>query len=74
MEGTIGGVKQSAEDAVTGGPTPYIADVQRGSYVPTTITTPQQMQFQSAPYVQHAQAAALDPNVYTMYMTTVGSV
>ena len=74
MEGTIGGVKQSAEDAVTGGPTPYIADVQRGSYVPTTITTPQQMQFQSAPYVQHAQAAALDPNVYTRYMTTVGSV
>jgi len=75
MEGVESGARQKAEDTITGREDPkYIADIQRGSFAPTPITTPQQLQFQAAPYVQHAQAAAFDPNVYARYMTTVGSI
>jgi len=75
IEGVESGARKKAEDTITGREDQkYIADIQRGSYAPTPITTPQQLQFQAAPYVQHAQEAAFDPNVYARYMTTVGSI
>jgi len=73
MEGIEAGAREEGEDLITGEDPVPVAPISRGAYTPTPIMTPQQLQFQAAPYVQYAQEAAFDPNVYARYMTTVGS-